>query len=349
MTVYDPKKFDWHAAALKHIAGGGTARDAGYPKIFNDTPMTGTYAYRPSKNDAPKAVFYWYSAKTEGLLLCRINGENVKYGLDIWRACATHPIERAIYDTVAQTGRWPAEIVIDFGDGRTDSSMTRGTIAIGDNSGIDPATQWRGDIGEWCDRAKKILKAGAPETQAEADAVADVKTKLADLVNEADKKREEITGPLYRKYKSANEEWSSFINPAKQLLPSLGTLINTFMRAEQKRRQEEANKINAEAAAKAAADVAAKGPADPTTNPLGVGHAPTVEPVRVQVGTRKTVKEAKKRIVVFDDFQKAAAYLCAMKEVPPDVKKVITDRVMALLSAGAEVPGAKLDMETVGR
>lgn len=340
--AYDQTTFDWHRDALASKAD--TTNASPYPPIFNDVPMTGTYAYRPSKNEPPKAVFFWYSAKT-GELLCRINNQSTKFGLDIWPACSRHPISRAVYDAVIAGGQWPHEIRFDTADGRTESTLAAG---LGHNSGDSDAdlAALKGNIAEWVDRLKPAIKKGAPKTQVDADALADLSTKLGDLLTEAEKKRKAVTDPLYEAWKTEMANWS-FIKESESYVANGHALVRAYLREEQKRRDAQARAINEEAAAQAAAAAPARvGPvAGPAVEAPAPVIPPTVQAIAPAAGTRKKVTTVKRKVVVFDDFQKAAAFFCTMDPVPKEVWEAIRDQAYKTLRADIAVPGAKLEIE----
>jgi hypothetical protein len=335
--VFDPKTFDWWEAALESKAD--TTGQTPYPPIYNDTPMTGTYVLRPSKTEMPKAVIFWYGSQT-GALLCKIDGQSVKYGLDIWTKCARAPLEREIYDGVITGAPWPEEIRLESGD----STMTAGP---GHNSGDTEKdlASLKGNVDEWIDRIKKAVKLGTPATQADADAVADLGTKLGDLLSDAEDKRKSITDPLYKVWKDEMGKWE-WITPSKTYVANAKGLANAFIQAETKRRKDEADAINAKAAEAAAAEAAKAGKPAPAE---AVAPVATVQPVTVRAGTRKTVVSAKRKVVKFDDFKAAAAFFCAMDPVPPGILEAVKYSTLQLLNAGVKVPGATIDTETFGR
>lgn len=334
---YDPKGFEWWQARLD-----GTALD-----IYNDTPMTGYYAYLPGgKKEKPKAVIFFYSQK-DGSVVCKIDGQPVKYGLDIWPACAKNPIPYDVYKTVVDGGLWPSEIKIETAHG-TDSTRSSSPKA-GDNA-ADDFMVLKGNIEEWGDRARKAIKKGAPTTQEEANSVADIATKLSDLLNEAEERRDRETKPLFQAYKIKNEAFTSFMTPAKPLVTNLKSLGHIFIKAENARREAAAREAN-EAAAAAAAEEAAKnapqGAAEEHRDPPQVMPVVVAEPVRI--GTRKTVTTVKRDVVVFDDFAKAAAYFCSQTTVADHIRDAIEKSAFQALKAGLPIPGARMEKKEGAR
>jgi hypothetical protein len=334
--TFDPKTFDWWKAALAAKETGGA-----YPPIYNDVAMTGTYAFKPSKNEAPKAVFFYYHSKT-GDLLCRVDNQSVKYGLDLWPRCARHPIPRAVHDAVVGGGKWPHEITVQFADGRTDSTLTSNA---GHNSGDADAdlNVYKGDIAEWSDRIKKAIKKGVPTNQTEADALADLATKLEELIADAAKARATRTDPLYRAFKDESEKWNSFIKPAEPYASNARSLVRSFVKQEQKRREAEAAQAAAEAAERAAAAQEPGAKVESVESLL----PPKIEVAPARAGTRGktigTTTRAMRQDVVFEDFAKAAAFFCQMEKVPPAIFEAVMKMTFQMLKAGVAVPGAKLE------
>lgn len=330
--TYDPKTFDWHAAAI--AAKADTTGTKQYPPIFHDTPMSGTYAFRPSKNEPPKPVFFWYS-KADGSLLCRIDNAPVKYGLDIWPACSRYPIVRAVYDKVIETKVWPHEIRFEDDAGNVHSTLAPGP---GHNSGAtdNELSALKGEILEWAAKIKKSIPKGAPTNQVDADALTDMSTKLGELVSAAEARRKAITTPLYDAYKTENAKWY-FIKPNETLVTNAKSLVQSYIKAENRRRQDEADNAN-KAAAEAAQKAAETGQA-PSVEAL----MPVATPAPVRTGTRgRTLGERKVQSVEFTNFKEAAAFFANMENPPADFIEAVKLNAKKLLGVGVKVPGAKL-------
>lgn len=325
--TYDPKEDLWWAARL---AGADVP-------IYNDMPMRGFYAFKPGgKKDTPKAVAFWYGV-TAGDLRCKIDNQSVRYGLDIWPSAARNPIPYEVYQKVIDGGPWPSEIRIDTPSG-PDSTMST-SPGLGHNSG-DFETL-RGNILEWADRAKRAEKKGVPTSKEEADSIADIATKLGDLLLEADKRRVEETGPLHKVWKAANEKWTAFMTPAGPHVQNLKVLGHAWIKAETKRR---------EAAAAAANDAIA---AEAKAKPDSLDSTPPafLVPEKVTIGTRKNVSAVNRQVVVFEDggLAKAAAYFCSLQNVDPKLYDRVKSLADGVLRAGVPVPGAKLENEEKAR
>lgn len=294
--------------------------------IYPDQPMTGFYAYRPGgKIEVPLAAAIWY--RPDGSLACKVGTKTVDYGLDVWLSSANNPIDHDVYLAVVNGGAWPSEVLVKLSDGKVESSMTKG--GIGHNSGdLDKDfLALSENIKEWSDRAKKIKKAGAPKTQAEADTAADVATKLSDLLKEADKKRAEQSKPFLDKQREINATWNKMIEPASPLVGDVKALCLVFDRAERKRRQDAADAANAELAKNAASG------AEP---PAALVAAP------VRMGTRRAVTAVNRSVCEITDIKKLALFMVSMESPPPDIVKALTDQAYKMLRADVAVPGAQL-------
>lgn len=342
MPAYDPKSFAWHADAMK--AKLDTTGEIQYPPIYNDTAMTGTYAFRPDKKKAPKAVFFWYSTTT-GDLMCRVDNHPIKAGLDIWPGCSRFPISRAVYDAVIDGGQWPHEIQVQFEDGTVDSTLTAGP---GHNSGDDEKdlAALKGNIAEWSERAKLAIRKGAPKNQVDADALSDIATKLREMLGEAEKRRLQVTDPLHKKWKDEVERWTSFIKPAQPYVTNLLGLVDVYLKAENKRRADEARAAQDAAAAEAAAKVQKAQAGEPIKSVEELIPPKVATPPPATAGTRKTVRSVTRKVVTFSDFKAAAAFFCGMEKVEPDIMAAISYNAHKLLSAGVPVPGASFEPET---
>lgn len=323
--TYDPKTFAWWKDAL---AGKS-------PPIHNDQAMQGYYAFRPSKNAPPLPVALWYSK--DGELLCKIGADPHRHGLEIWLGCARNPIPYDVYQNVLAGGEWPNEIRIETATG-SESSMTSGKRAngngedagLGHNSG-DDYTALTGNIKEWVQQGQKIVKKGAPDTKAEADAASDVATKLVELSQEADNARIAEGRPHFDRYREINGKWNEFISDAKQVSRDLKTLVGIFIKKENERLREEARKVQEAATA------------------AGASEEVTIAAPEVRVGTRKAISMVSQTYVEISDRKKVFEYLAAMEQPPQDVMEAVEKACLRLLKASVQVPGAKLETRKVAR
>lgn len=313
MTGYSPKTFDWWRDKL-----------AGKDVPMDTQPKQGFYAFSPSKKAAPLPVAIWYNA--DGAVRCKV-GQDMRDNVhEYWISCMRNAITESVYKSVMSGDPWPSEIVIELSDGTKDSTL------IGHNASSDEALL--GNIHEWLSRCEKAKKAGAPKNQDDADKLADLATKLSDLCKEADDKRSELNRPHLEAQREINTTWNGKINPGRDMVRDLKALIGQYLTAENRRRADEAKKMQEQAAA---------GSEDP-----GV----TVSVNTVTAGTRKTVATVKRSFVIFEDrigLPKAMKYLAEMENVPPDVFEAVQTAVMRLLKAGVKVPGATMETKDVPR
>lgn len=313
--AYDPKGQQWWQDAL-----GGKE-----PPIHADQPMYGFYAYRKRKEDPYVPVALWYK---DGDLKCKIGETAVRYGIDIWPNVARNPITYDVYKSVMAGDPWPNEIRFTDATGKVHSTQGGGSPSIGDNSGkTNPILD---DIVEWTTRAAAAKKKGVPETKDDADALADISTKLLEMCSEAEKERLELTRPLLDKQREIKASFDKITVPGKTIATDLKALINSFLSKERERQKEAAAKLQA------AADEN--------------GIDAKVQIAAPKVGTRgKSVSQVAVSFVILDDIKAAAAYFAAMKEPPKDFVEAIERNSYRILHAGAEVPGARIEKKTQAR
>jgi len=302
---YDPKKWDWWKDAL-----------AGKPvPLHADKAMQGYYAFRTASKQMPIPMAIWYVGDE---LKCKIGDTMQPDGIQYWLNAMRTPITHHTYKAVMAGEPWPEEIRITRSDGSTDSTM------VGHNAADDDEKIF-GDIQEWMDMAARALKKGTPETQADADALSDIATKLRDLCNEADERRLRTTKPLRDKVEEINGIYNDRIRPGKQKATDCLTAVNVYIKAEQKKREEEAKKLR---------DLAAQQGIDPAVI--------SDEPVKVRTGTRKTVSTVSRQVLSITDYPAVMTDLA--KRNPPSAFTEAMERwVFMLMKAGEKVPGAKLE------
>lgn len=316
---YAKEKFDWWRD-----------KRAGKTVPLHDIPMQGYYAWRPSKNQPPLPVAIWYNKN--GDLCVKVGSEMKANGASYWLGCMRNDISYEVYKDVAQAGQpWPNELVFEAADGSTESTMA------GHNSGDDDETL-RENIREWTERARRALKKGNPETQAEADIIADLATKLHEMSEEGAQRRVKEGKPHFEAHREITGKWNAFISPAEEEVKRLKAAGAVFARAEKKRREDEARE---------AARVAKEAGQDPA------GITVTAAPVRM--GTRgKAVTMVKQSYVDYgEDKRKGVAagfaFLGALENVPPDVMDVVDKALKRILTSGIPIPGLKLGSRDVPR
>lgn len=333
--AYDPKEDIWWADKLEGKA----------PPIHNDTPMRGFYAYQPSgKKIAPKPVAFWYGG--DGLLRCKIDNQPVKYGLDIWPACAKSPITYEVYTSVIAGNPWPSEVRVTKEDGTVDSTLSdspgSNRAVPGHNSG-DYLTTARDNIKEWEDRLRKALKKGTPQTQVDADALADIVTKLNDLATEANAEREKVTGPLWRAFKEENAKWE-FLKAVPTLVANGKALGAQYIQAENRRRQKAADEANAKIEAERRAEEAKNPRPAESLDTTPAPSQPVVHAQPVTIGTRKTIAITNTKDVEFDadgGLAKAAAYFCGLEPPNEAIRAAVVTAAKAAMKLNIPIPGVK--------
>lgn len=309
MTQYDPKTFAWWKDAL-------AGKDV---PLHADAAHQGYYGYRSSKDAAPVPVALWYSGDE---LLCKIGDKPHRNGLELWVSVMRNPIPYAVYKDVMAGEPWPTEIRIQLPNGETDSSLA------GHNAGTDDDALL-GNIEEWTDRARAAVKKGAPTTKQEADTLDDLASKLVELCKDGDDRRDNEARPHFQAHRSVLQKWNDKINPARSVVKDTKMLVGVYQKAEQKRREEAARKLQEEIAAKTA----------PGDEPPAV----EVRVAPVKTGTRgKSTHSVKVDVLDYEEggFQKAMAFLA--ENMNERLREAVDRTVFAMLKAGTNVPGAKL-------
>lgn len=319
--AYDPHGWEWYTDAR-------AGKDV---PVTPGQPMTGFFIYRPAKGAPPKPVAIFYKA---GELRVKVAEKLINYGHDIWLSVARRTIDYDVYTAVMAGGAWPQEILVTLESGEVQSSMTSDGLSRPNSGDAEKDfLELTGNMKEWTERAEKIITVGVPKNKAEADAAADVATKLIEMAAEADKKRLAATATWRENTDLENNRWWQTIRPANDKGAALKGLVKRWADIENDRLRKEA-KATAEAAAKAA-------PAGPDAP----AAAPFVPPAPVTAGTRKAVHAVKRKVAKITDLPKLAAYLAGMETPPKDFVDACTLAAYRLLNASVPVPGATLDSE----
>lgn len=342
-TTFDPKTWGWWKAAKEQKKKGVRRPDL---PVHDGVLHQGFYAAKRAKGGDLLPVAIWYNG--DGDLKCTIGADDKKpmpaskeQAYKVWLACCYNPIDEAVFRSVVAGAPWPEEIIITYEDGRIDSSM-KGHNKSDDNDTI------LDDIQEWIDRATKFKKKGAPQNKVEADAIADVASKLGELCSEADKVRTLLNRPLLDQQNANNTKFNAKINPGKSAVRDLKTLINIYIdKEDQKRREEEAARRQKEME-----EAASKAPSSGELIPDPEPPKRQAAPPRVQVGTRRAISQRVRKVLVWEGDETAARkaallhFLNTMENLRPDLAGIIDTMARNMLENGMKVPGATLKEET---
>jgi hypothetical protein len=254
-----------------------------------------------------RPVAYWPGEN--GQLHCRIGDEDVapERALELWTRCGQHPVTEEAYRDVAQRGKpWPDEHEL---------------VAMGDNLPPDDESYegLRDAIEPLAEEASRRLDGPPITDQAEADRIANLADRLAELCKKADDGRKEERKPHDDELKRIQVKWVTIIGLAETYKNLKYKLLTPWLQAlEAKRKQE------AEAAAAGGEPAAADAP-------------------RPRAGTRgraQTLKSTKKARI--DDFEKALAFFKDSEDLRGTVQMLANRAVRA----GVTVPGVTVIEES---
>lgn len=224
---------------------------------------------------------------------------------------------------------------------------------IGDNSGDGSAKsqfeQLVEDADEWIRTIARMSKAGTPKTKAEADKLADAKTKLGDLWKAIEAMRKAEKEPFDEGAKAVQAKFKPVLTKIeiagdkavatlKPYLDEQNRIEQERVAAENKRRRDEAerDRLAAIEAAKEAGD-------DPAEVEVPVVREEKAR--NVGVGNRKTVSAVARPVAVVVDAEKAMAFMAAQKPLHPEFDALLRKIGHRMMSLGIAVPGMKMGVE----
>jgi hypothetical protein len=278
---------------------------AGEPVEMNpDTPHAGFYR-KPHKEEYGarrtfQPVAYWRGL--DGRLCCRIGDTDVtpERGEELWSMVGNHPVTEEAYRLVAEDGGlWPDEHeLVPMGD----NLPPEDTSFEGLRDAIEPLAR----------DAEKRIEGPPIADQDEADQIANLADRLAELWKQADEARKTEKRPFDQEAERVQKRWLPLLRLAEAYKNLKYKLLTPWLN----KKTEEAKK-QAEAAAAA-------------------GQSAAAEPRRPRVGTRgramtlKTLKRAE-----ITDY---VACLEFFKD-SPDVKATVQDLANRAVRTGISVPG----------
>jgi hypothetical protein len=269
-------------------------------KLYEDDPGIYVPPFTP--------IAYW--PNDDGKLNCRIGDNDVstEQGHHLWVSICNHPVAEESYRGKAERNEpWPDEHeLVDMGHNLPPKENSFEEL----RDSIEPLAQ----------EAKRRLDGPPVSDQDEADRIANLADRLAELHKLADDVRKEEKRPHDEAAKQVQLKWTPILLLAETYKNLKYKLLTPWLKA-----QEQAQKAEAEAAAAAGDPLA---PQDTR---------------RPRVGTRgramvlKSLKRAE--ITNYDEC------LAFFKE-SPDVKATVQDLANRAVRAGISVPGAKLVEES---
>jgi hypothetical protein len=247
-----------------------------------------------------RPVAYW--PNENGQLHCRIGDDDVtpQRALELWTRVGQHPVSEQAYREVAQNGGlWPDEHEL---------------VAMGDNQPPDDESfeGLRDAIEPLAREAEERLKGGPIQDQDEANRIANLADRLAELWKKAEEQRKADRKPHDEELKRIQARWSP-LQTAAEVYKNLKYRLTTPWL----QRQTEAQQQEAEAAAARGEPAAADAP-------------------RPRAGTRgraQTLKSTKKARI--DDYAVCLKFF----EDSEDVRGTVQMLANRAVRAGAKVPG----------
>jgi hypothetical protein len=289
------------------------AKLAGEPAQMNpDTPHAGFYREQFKEKYGARKTFlpvaYWPGE--DGQLYCRIGDEDVspERGQAIWSRVGNHPVTEEAYREVAERGGlWPDE--------------HEAVGMQGDNKPPEPETfeEIRDAIDDLAREAAERTQGMPIVDQAEADRIANLADRLAELHKKAEELKKAERKPHNEALETIQKRWAPLLLRAETYKNLKAKLLTPWLL----RKKEQARK-EAEAAA-------------------AEGAPPPAETPRPRAGTRgramslKTTKRAE-----ITDYAAALAFFADS----PDIRQTVQDLANRAVRAGISVPGAKVIEDT---
>jgi hypothetical protein len=289
------------------------AKLAGKPVEANpDSPHAGFFRqshkafYGARKTFLP--VAYW--PDENGQLRCRIGDRDVNetVGMQAWNWVHDHPVTEAAYRAVAERGElWPDEHELV-------------SLRTGDNLPPEEDTfeGLKERIDDLAREANKRIEGAPIKDQAEADQIANLTDRLAELWKKADELRKTEKKPHDQAAIAVQKKWAPLLIAAEAYKNLKYALLTPWLK-----KLEDIQKREAATAAAAG--------------------TPPAETARPRAGTRgraMSLKTAKRAEITDQD----ACY--QFFKDSPDIKATLQDLANRAVRAGVSVPGAKVLEET---
>lgn len=279
------------------------------PKMSEGTPHAGFYRWPRKEQYGGKRTFlpiaYWPS-EDGAIMHCRVGDTDVSHdrGCDIWINVGAHPVGETAYRGVAERNEpWPDEHAL--------VPMDRGSNLPPDDFSFEGL---RDAIENLAREAEERIKGPPVADQDEADRVANLADRLAELHKKADEGRKVEKGPFDAEAERIQKKWLPLVHAAEAFKNLKYKILTPWLL-----QQKQAAQREAEAAA-------AAGSPPPETRRPGAG-------TRGRKQTLRTFKRAE-----ITDYE---ACLTHFKD-DTAVRIVVQGLADKVLRAGGTVPGAKL-------
>jgi len=284
------------------------AKLAGMPVEMNEgTPHAGFFRKPHKEQYGARRTFtpiaYWPG--WDGRLCCRVGDTDVtpERGQDLWVMVGNHPVSEEAYRAVAEDGKpWPDEHeLVPMGDNLPPEDMSYETL-------FD-------QIEDLAREAIRRIEGPPIADQAEADRIANLADRLAELCHLAEEQRKEERRPYDEGMKAVQKKWAPVLLKAETYKDLKYKLLTPWL-SKLKQAQEEQ--------AKAAA---------------AAGTPPTGDARRPRAGTRgraMTLKSLKHAEIT--DYKACLAFFADS----PDIKMAVQDLANRAVRSGITVPGVNV-------
>lgn len=303
--------------------------------IHAEHPYPGRYKLKRGEVWLPVAI-----GQVNGEIAAIVDGKPAN-ALEIWTYCAKHPVTQDAYKARMANGHWPDEPA----------------PAARPNMPSDPFEALRAEVDDKCTQAAEWLdKTPSVADQTACDLARNMQAQLLALNKRADAMHKGEKEPVLEQAKTIDEKFR-FRVAVKELSDRLRQRFEAFMRAEERRLQQEAEaRFRAErerAEAERARLIAERAQLlrdDPiaglTSDEPELPAVPTApEPVKVSAGGGFGRKAGLKTVKHSQVFDHAAAL--AFFADSDEVKDLVCKLAQKAMRAGVKVPGARVVEERV--
>lgn len=297
-------QFAWHRAALK----------GNPPPINENDPQPGFYKVRRGRDEPWQPCAIWWK---DGKLLARVGGKMVDPHA-IWTWAAKNPIAAQHAREAFTNGHFPGELPRDH-------NKPPQTLAEEIDEAVIMANAW--------------LEKSTIHDKLTMDMAANMRSRLLELANKADKERTEKKAPHLKATREIDAEYMPLVKRAKDAADPLRIAVGKYM-AEQERIEREKREAERKAAEEERLRMS---PVDMVSAPL----PPPPEPVKIQAGGqrgKKTGLVTQVRFEIEDRAKLVEQFINA-----DEVTELLFKLAVARARTGVEVPGLKRIEERVAR
>lgn len=309
----------------------GKSFDTGTGDTFMYSPQPGFYKKKKSRGGPWVPVAVW---RQDGEIVAS-DPSGMIDAEKSWSFCIGNAITEEEYRHYEKHGRW------------------QGECEVGHNNPPNDFEELSNQIQEAIAQAENWLKDREITTTQDADKAAGFQQKLAALSKQADKERTAEKKPHLDAGRAVDAAYKPLIDNPKGTIANLKAALTTFLRAEQKRKDEEARKAQIEAAKKIAeaekikADEEKKNLTAREEKIIREAETATIEqaPVKVSAGATTGRKVSLRKVTKgkITDYEKL---LMALRD-REEMKTLVQSLANRAAKAGVELDGMKIIEEQV--